>query len=541
LAISGFQFSIAGGFLQEFLIEKIPAAVRIIPMRKSGRLLIIGVLAVSILGFTQAQAAQLRKLFLFYSPACHRCAEVKARLMPYIEKKFKAEIAVDYRDISDLKNYKILISLQERYKAKDLKGAVPIFFFEGDFLGGDSRLEKTLPQLIERGLSRPAVKEILIPEVDLVAYFGTFSPLAVISAGLIDGINPCAFTVIVFFISFLALQGYRKRQLVIIGASFIFSVFLTYLLIGLGLFGFLYQLEAFWQVSKIINFGIGILSIILGLFCVYDLFKFKQTGQTEDLTLQLPQAVKNRIHAIIGLVYRKKNSRQDEDMRQASVLKLAASALATGFLVSILEAVCTGQVYLPTITFILKTSHLKIEAWGYLVLYNLMFILPLFIIFLFALEGVTSAEFSGFLRRHLALIKILMAVLFFSLGAFLLSFNTPMNTSVDQPRPARATAVFDKDNAWDFGQVRAGEVLKHSFVFKNDTRKVINIKEVRTSCGCAVSKVAKKRLGPRESTVVEVEFNTKGYSGAVQQYVYVQTDDPDKPITRFIIKAQLIK
>jgi hypothetical protein len=107
--------------------------------------------------------------------------------------------------------------------------------------------------------------------------------------------------------------------------------------------------------------------------------------------------------------------------------------------------------------------------------------------------------------------------------------------------PAGEKSIVEAADTWDFGQVKAGEVLKHSFIFKNNTPRILNIKNVRTSCGCTISRVEKKRLKPKESTVIEVEFNTKGYSGAVQQHIYVQTDDPDKPMTRFLIKAQAVK
>jgi cytochrome c biogenesis protein CcdA len=253
----------------------------------------------------------------------------------------------------------------------------------------------------------------------LIAHFKTFTPLVIVSAGLIDGINPCAFTVIVFFISFLALQGYKRRDLVFIGLTFIFAVFLTYTLIGIGLFGFLYRLKGFWLVVRITNLSIGIFSVALGICALYDFFKFKKTGHTEGLLLQLPQAIKNQIHSVIGMHYRKTKI-QEVATVERNIFRLILSALITGFLVSILEAVCTGQTYLPTITFILKTTNLRLQALGYLLLYNLMFIVPLFIIFLFALLGATSEQFSEFLKKHLLTVKILMAILFFGLGIFLI-------------------------------------------------------------------------------------------------------------------------
>jgi len=95
--------------------------------------------------------------------------------------------------------------------------------------------------------------------------------------------------------------------------------------------------------------------------------------------------------------------------------------------------------------------------------------------------------------------------------------------------------------SWDFGQAKEGEVLKHVFVLKNESEKTLTIKDVNTSCGCTASKVEKKILLPGESTEIEVQFNSKGYSGPVQQYIYVHTDSLDKPIIRFIIKAEVIK
>ena len=204
-----------------------------------------------------------------------------------------------------------------------------------------------------------------------------------------------------------------------IGFGFIGAVFVTYTFIGLGVFNFLYRLKAFWFFSKAFNIGVGALSILLGVFTVYDIFKFKATEDTEGLILQLPNAIKKRIHSIIGLHYRK--STQDSRLlAKPSLFRLLLSALLTGFLVSLLEAVCTGQLYLPTIAYVLKTTPLKLQAFLYLIVYNIMFILPLLAIFAMALFGVSSNTFSLLLKKRLPLIKALMAIFFFSLGALLI-------------------------------------------------------------------------------------------------------------------------
>jgi len=372
-------------------------------------------LAVS-LAYCQNQKKIVPKLIVFFSPGCHRCAEIKQKAMPYIEREFNGLIEIRYKDIDDLENYKYLLSLKQKYNS-DIRIDLPVLFFEGQFLNGDGDVRNNLRNLITGFLTAPH-KEEALPKIDLIAHFRSFTPVAIISAGFIDGINPCAFTVIVFFISFLALQGYRKRELLVIGFLFIFAVSLTYILIGLGLFGFLYRLESFWLATKILNLAIGIFSIVLGILCIHDFFEFKKTNKTEGLVLQLPAAVKNQIHNVIGMHYRK--TKDGQEPLKKHILRLAVSALVTGSLVSILEAVCTGQTYLPTISFILKTTQLKLQAFGYLLVYNFMFIVPLLIIFLFALLGVTSEQFSNFLKKHMLTIKVLMAILFFGLGIFLI-------------------------------------------------------------------------------------------------------------------------
>lgn len=241
--------------------------------------------------------------------------------------------------------------------------------------------------------------------------FLSFGLLTVLGAGFIDGFNPCAFTVLIFFISFLNFVGYRKKELLVLGTVFIFSVFLTYILIGIGLFKFIQSFEAFSVLSKIIYLGIAALAIILGIYSLYDWYIYRKTGNPEQMKLKLPQIIKTKIQRIIQDTTRN---------RRRTLIDLAIAVFVSGFIVSLLESVCTGQTYIPTIAYVLKDPSLRVSAWVYLLLYNLMFILPLMVIFAAALKGVASSAFSRIARRHLGKIKLLTAGLFFLLGVLLL-------------------------------------------------------------------------------------------------------------------------
>lgn len=231
-------------------------------------------------------------------------------------------------------------------------------------------------------------------------------------AGLIDGINPCAFAVIVFFISFLSVYKYTRREMIVIGTSYCAAVFLAYVLLGLGAFKFLYAMQGFYYVMWTVKTGTVLLCVVFLALSVYDFVHYARTKDASGLVLQLPAKYKTFIHKVMHSFL------QD---RQKSVWRLGAAAAAVGFIVSLVEAVCTGQVYLPTIVVVLKEAGEHFwRAAGYLLFYNLMFIVPLAVVFLLALAGCESKTFGGWLKKHLGLTKILMCLVFLALLAVLI-------------------------------------------------------------------------------------------------------------------------
>ncbi|MCX5709530.1 MAG: DUF1573 domain-containing protein [Candidatus Omnitrophica bacterium] len=107
--------------------------------------------------------------------------------------------------------------------------------------------------------------------------------------------------------------------------------------------------------------------------------------------------------------------------------------------------------------------------------------------------------------------------------------------------PLFAEVKNDAAGTWDFGKVKEGEVVKHEFVLKNESKDKLNIQGVSTSCGCTASAVKNKSLKAGDSTVIDVSFNSAKYSGAVKQFVYVNTDNVKDPLIIFEIRADVVK
>jgi len=231
-------------------------------------------------------------------------------------------------------------------------------------------------------------------------------PWAVCGAGLLDGVNPCAFTTIVFLLSMLAYLGRSRRQMAVVGIGFTAAVFVTYMLLGLGL---LWAVKTF-SVDRGIATGLAVavaaLAFVFAAWSLVDFVRTARSGDARKATLGLPKSVRARINQVIRSGLKTRN--------------LVVGAVGVGFLVAVLESVCTGQVYFPAIMIMVRTPDMRAAAVGYLVLYNVMFILPLVAVLVVAWFGVKSDALARLMQRHLAVVKLGMAVLFVGLGVLVL-------------------------------------------------------------------------------------------------------------------------
>ena len=103
----------------------------------------------------------------------------------------------------------------------------------------------------------------------------------------------------------------------------------------------------------------------------------------------------------------------------ARVRAFVGIAFVTGFVISLIELACTGQVYLPTIMFVLSVPEMAAQAFLYLVLYCLAFILPLIVVFLTSYFGTTLQQLGLFVTRHTAAIKALTGLVFVGLALWM--------------------------------------------------------------------------------------------------------------------------
>ena len=339
----------------------------------------------------------------FYQVGCGECSRAESDLQ-YVRSQYP-QFFIEELNIYESAD---LAQLLAQRVGRESDMTTPAVFIGDDALIGAQEITpKDLTAVVEKYASTGAPKsweqiepgEIPLPTLPNV--------LTVAFAGLLDGLNPCAFATLVFLISYLSAVGRRGKTLVLVGGLFTVGVFVAYMSVGLGLWRALSAIPAIAQ-SRVGPWLYGMTAVVclaLAIGSFLDFLKARR-GDVKDMALVMPERIRRRVNAVIR--------------RSSTARAFAIAALPAGIAVSLLELACTGQVYLPTIIYVMSVPEMQARAASLLVLYNLMFIIPLAIVFGLVYFGTTSQQLGLVLRRRAAAVKLGTAVLFVALAVWLL-------------------------------------------------------------------------------------------------------------------------
>lgn len=214
----------------------------------------------------------------------------------------------------------------------------------------------------------------------------------VIGTALIDAINPCAIGVLVVLVSVLMKQK-NKQHMLKITLLYTSVVFIVYMVSGLGLV---------WLQSKLVSWGFGrILAGIIGVALVFgavlEIKDFFWYGKGWSLSIP------------------KKHAK--EIQRRLESLTVWGT-VALGAFVAMVELPCTGGPYLA-ITAVLA-ERFDIIALLYLILYNIIFVLPLIIIAIITYVGVPIGNIHAWKTKNRKWMRLFMGLLLLAFGIYML-------------------------------------------------------------------------------------------------------------------------
>ena len=366
---------------------------------------IVGLLLLILSGALYAQPTTVDVVY-FGEVGCSHCDTFVEKTVPAAEAEHGVRVGVEVRDILKAEGF---ADCRERLERMDREFRVfPVLFIGNNAYQGTSAVKRGLDEELayyaEHGEVRPHVPPTMDGSTDSappVRSDGVLPLLPVLLAGLADGINPCAFATVVFLLSLLALVGRTRREVLITGVVFAATVFATYFAIGFGLLSVLrealnFSLLRFW-LRVVVSVGTAVLAVL----SIRDGILIGR-GKRSEAVLALSQKAKQRIHRVIRTRVR------------GGGLVLATVGLAA--IVSLLELACTGQLYLPTIAYLVQTDSARLTEIAALVAYNLAFIVPLMAVVLAVYFGVSSERIGRWVSRRAGAAKVIMGAVFALLG-----------------------------------------------------------------------------------------------------------------------------
>ena len=99
-------------------------------------------------------------------------------------------------------------------------------------------------------------------------------------------------------------------------------------------------------------------------------------------------------------------------------------------------------------------------------------------------------------------------------------------TGLSKEQMENAPRISFKEEKLEFGKIKAGDRIKHSFVFTNTGKSDLIIRKTKASCGCTASEPAKSLLKPGESSTIDINFDSAGLKGDQHKTVFVYNNDP---------------
>jgi len=346
----------------------------------------------------------------FYSNTCSHCKAIKP-FIDELEKEYGDSIRLSRYEVSSPENlqlYNKLCSLRN-YNGN----SIPLIGINDRVLVGENDIRGNLRQEIERGMlmdkkvcpledpsgchltntssggENNSTAEPPVPGLKDLKFW-TVLPIILVS-GLGDGINPCAFVILIFIMVFLQQISGNKKRLLRVTLTYIITLFLANVLIGV----LYYYLSINLGFPEIIRYIVIVVALAAGLINIKDFFWYGK-----GISLGIPKMAKGYLMSLVHL---------------ASV----PAAFVLGASVAVLEAPCSIPIYLSVIEVLKGAGRSLGQVFPYIIVYNLMFILPLIVLAAAVYLGKDAKLFEDrslaakrYMKLAIGLILIILALAF---------------------------------------------------------------------------------------------------------------------------------
>ena len=289
----------------------------------------------------------------------------------------------------DRDNAVLYNTILDRLGVAERERGVPMVILGEKVIVGDrliiDNFENEVKEFLKDGGEKVTAKEGVSGGANLTL-------LMVLGASLVDAINPCAFAVLIVLMSTVLASGQAKKALKA-GLAFAASIFISYFLMGLGLYTALGRVGLPEAVMKMI----GWLAVVLGLLNLKDWLWYGK-GFLMEVPMSWRPTLKKLIRSVTSPL----------------------GAFMIGFLVSLFLLPCTSGPYI-VILGMLAEKTLQVKAIGYLMLYNLVFVSPMVLITWLVYKGFDPEKAERLRKKHLKNLHLIAGIILIGMGVVILS------------------------------------------------------------------------------------------------------------------------
>lgn len=223
-----------------------------------------------------------------------------------------------------------------------------------------------------------------------------------LGAALVDSINPCVIGVLVFLLGYITRVIKSSKMMLFISIIYTLVVYVTYLALGLGILNFVkgaLPIEA----TEMFYIFAGVIAAIAGVLEMKDFFWYGR-----GVSLQIFPSTAKRL---------KYYTKKFVQVSRKSMLFSVLFASGLGVFVVLIELPCTGAPYLAVIGMLSVGSYS--EAVPLLMLYNLVFIMPLLVVISLAYLGHSLQKMQKWKQKHKKWMRLFMGMFLLGLAAYM--------------------------------------------------------------------------------------------------------------------------
>ena len=295
------------------------------------------------LNFTHATATQNEVyLHVFYGEGCPHCAQLHA-FIDKIKVNYPT-LKVEYYEVYFNNTDRSLFENISKAYNSSVQGVPTLFINDKMVVGFNTEIGKNIENEIKYCTENVCENPILRVNENSEKPENILTIPLVITAALVDSINPCAFAVLIILMT-AVLSIHEKKKALLFGISFTISIYISYLLMGLGILSVL----QFAGVTTIFYMIVTILAFIVGILNIKDYFWYGK-----GVLMEIPISWRPKLNELLNSV------------------TSPIGAFLVGFAVSAFELPCTGGPYIVILGLLAHDVSREIGML-YLLLYNLVF------------------------------------------------------------------------------------------------------------------------------------------------------------------------